>query len=98
MKKEIPEKFHDSWIGATKTLCQIMFFFSWWLRANIWDLNDVFAGDTLSEEEVMMLINAADKDGDGTLDFEEFVRIMMDWLSFSFYQFFVFIILLSLSY
>merc|ERR1711931_457500 len=31
-------------------------------------------GDVLSEEEVMMLINAADKDGDGTLDFEEFVR------------------------
>ena len=31
----------------------------------------------LSEEEVMMLITAADKDGDGTLDFEEFVKIMM---------------------
>ena len=27
----------------------------------------------------MMLINAADRDGDGTLDFEEFVRIMMGW-------------------
>ena len=37
----------------------------------------VLAGDTLSEEEVMMLINAADRDGDGTLDFEEFVKIMM---------------------
>ena len=38
----------------------------------------IVTGDVLSEEEVMMLINAADKDGDGTLDFEEFVRIMMD--------------------
>ena len=35
-------------------------------------------GDTLSEEEVMLLVNAADKDGDGTLDFEEFVKIMID--------------------
>ena len=34
----------------------------------------LLAGDTLSEEEVMMLINAADRDGDGTLDF---VKIMM---------------------
>ena len=34
-------------------------------------------GDVLTEEEVMMLINAADKDGDGSLDFEEFVKIMM---------------------
>ena len=39
--------------------------------------NIYLSGDTLSEEEVMMLINAADRDGDGTLDFEEFVRIMM---------------------
>ena len=37
----------------------------------------VHAGDTLSEEEVMMLINAADRDGDGSLDFEEFVKIVM---------------------
>ena len=28
----------------------------------------------------MMLINAADKDGDGTLDFEEFVKIMIKWI------------------
>ena len=34
-------------------------------------------GDVLTEEEVMMLINAADKDGDGSLDFQEFVKIMM---------------------
>ena len=40
-------------------------------------VNFVLAGDTLSEEEVMMLINAADRDGDGSLDFEEFVKIMM---------------------
>ena len=39
----------------------------------------MFAGDVLTEEEVMMLINAADKDGDGSLDFEEFVKIMM-WI------------------
>ena len=31
----------------------------------------------MSEEDVMLLINAADKDGDGTLDFDEFVKIMM---------------------
>ena len=36
------------------------------------------SGDKLSEEEVMLLINAADKDGDGSLDFEEFVKIMLD--------------------
>ena len=35
------------------------------------------AGNVLSEEEVMTIINAADKDGDGHLDFEEFVKIMM---------------------
>ena len=38
----------------------------------------IISGDTLTEEEVMLLINAADKDGDGSLDFEEFVKIMMD--------------------
>ena len=37
----------------------------------------LFPGDVLTEAEVMMLINAADKDGDGSLDFEEFVKIMM---------------------
>ena len=36
-----------------------------------------FLGNVLSEEEVMTIINAADKDGDGHLDFEEFVKIMM---------------------
>ena len=36
------------------------------------------SGDTLTEEEVMLLVNAADKDSDGTLDFEEFVKIMLD--------------------
>ena len=39
--------------------------------------NLILAGETLSEEEVMMLINAADRDGNGTLDFEEFVKIRM---------------------
>ena len=39
--------------------------------------DQLFAGDVLTEEEVMMLINAADKDGDGSLDFQEFVKIMM---------------------
>ena len=37
----------------------------------------LFPGDVLTEAEVMMLINAADKDGDGSLDFQEFVKIMM---------------------
>ena len=36
-----------------------------------------YLGNVLSEEEVMTIINAADKDGDGHLDFEEFVKIMM---------------------
>ena len=40
-------------------------------------LDTLFPGDVLTEEEVMMLINAADKDGDGSLDFQEFVKIMM---------------------
>ena len=40
-------------------------------------LEKLFSGDVLTEEEVMMLINAADKDGDGSLDFQEFVKIMM---------------------
>ena len=40
-------------------------------------LDPLFPGDVLTEEEVMMLINAADKDGDGSLDFQEFVKIMM---------------------
>ena len=41
------------------------------------DQSSLCEGDTLTEEEVMMLINAADKDGDGSLDFEEFVKIML---------------------
>jgi calmodulin len=35
-------------------------------------------GNPLTEEEVMVLINAADKNKDGYIDFEEFVKIMMD--------------------
>ena len=27
----------------------------------------------------MTIINAADKDGDGTLSYDEFVKIMMGW-------------------
>ena len=34
-------------------------------------------GDKLTEDEVMTIINAADKDGDGTLSYDEFVKIMM---------------------
>ena len=37
----------------------------------------VVAGDTLSPEEVQQIINAADKDGDGSLSYEEFVKIML---------------------
>jgi calmodulin len=33
-------------------------------------------GDKLSEEEVDMLIQEADKDGDGVLNYEEFVRML----------------------
>ncbi len=34
------------------------------------------AGDKLSEEEVDDLIHEADKDGDGVLNYEEFVRML----------------------
>ena len=37
----------------------------------------LYIGDTLTEDEVMTIINAADKDGDGSLSYEEFVKIMM---------------------
>ena len=33
-------------------------------------------GDKLSEEEVDDLINEADKDGDGVLNYEEFVKML----------------------
>ena len=36
-------------------------------------------GNPLTEEEVMALINAADINRDGFIDYEEFVRIMMDY-------------------
>ena len=54
-----------------------------WYDENVTILADYdyiwfISGDTLREEEVMLLVNAADKDGDGTLDFEEFVKIMLD--------------------
>ena len=39
------------------------------------------AGDKLSEEEVDDLIHEADKDGDGVLNYEEFVRMLTtDWM------------------
>ena len=34
------------------------------------------SGDKLSEEEVDDLISEADKDGDGVLNYEEFVRML----------------------
>ena len=38
------------------------------------------AGDKLSEEEVDDLIRKADNDGDGNLNYEEFVRMLTsDW-------------------
>ena len=35
-------------------------------------------GNCLSTEEVMLLVNSIDRDGDGVLDFEEFIKIMLD--------------------
>ena len=37
----------------------------------------LFLGDPLSEEEVMMLIRKADKDGDGWITFQEFLKVMI---------------------
>ena len=39
-------------------------------------LKMLIAGDKLSEEEVDDLISEADKDGDGVLNYEEFVRML----------------------
>ena len=36
-----------------------------------------YVGNPLSEDEVMMLIRAADKNGDGWLDFDEFLKTMI---------------------
>ena len=36
------------------------------------------AGNCLTHEETLMLVNSVDRDGDGHLDFEEFVKIMME--------------------
>ena len=35
-------------------------------------------GNCLSTEEVMLLVNSVDRDGDGVLNFEEFIKIMLD--------------------
>ena len=37
----------------------------------------LFLGDPLTEEEVMMLIRKADKDGDGWITFQEFLKVMI---------------------
>ena len=40
----------------------------------------MFLGDKLSDAEVEEMIAEADKDGDGTLNYEEFVKMLtMDW-------------------
>ena len=36
----------------------------------------LFSGDKLSDAEVEEMIAEADKDGDGTLNYEEFVRML----------------------
>ena len=51
-----------------------------------------YTGNCLSQEEVLLLVNSVDKDGDGVLDFEEFVNVMME--RWSFYDVFHFILLL----
>ena len=39
------------------------------------------SGDKLTEEEVEEMINEADKDGDGVLNYEEFVKMLTtEWL------------------
>ena len=37
----------------------------------------ILLGNCLTKEETMLLVNSVDRDGDGVLDFEEFVKIMM---------------------
>ena len=40
------------------------------------------SGDKLTEEEVEEMINEADKDGDGVLNYEEFVKMLTtEWLT-----------------
>ena len=36
-----------------------------------------YIGDPLTEEEIEEMIKEADIDGDGKIDYEEFVRMMM---------------------
>ena len=46
-----------------------------------WLLIAMCAGDKLSEAEVEEMIAEADKDGDGTLNYEEFVKMLTtDWI------------------
>ena len=70
----------DNWAEGLGPVCEWLLshlHLYLYMEINLHKTSHPCPGDVLSEEEVMMLIKAADKDGDGTLDFEEFVKIMM---------------------
>ena len=49
-------------------------------HSNVWA--QTVSGDKLTEEEVEEMINEADKDGDGVLNYEEFVKMLTtEWLT-----------------
>ena len=43
-------------------------------------------GEKLSDEEVDQMIKEADLDGDGQVNFDEFVKMMKIWSEFSLYM------------
>ena len=49
-------------------------------KVRVWP--QAVSGDKLTEEEVEEMINEADKDGDGVLNYEEFVKMLTtEWLT-----------------
>lgn len=76
------------WQTLVSKLLLCTHFAIWWYAGNCWLALDacLIVGEKLSDQEVEEMIREADVDGDGAINYEEFVRMMLSKWKLSIFQ------------